>query len=682
MPDDIAPTTPDDPAALGPYRLVGVLGAGGMGKVYLARRRSGPRPRPVAVKVLLPEVAHDEELVRRFAREAVAASAVRGARVARVVGHGTDGQPWIATEYLAGPSLAAHLGRHGPLPTAALRQLAAELAAALDDVHRAGLVHRDLKPANIVVTATGPRLIDFGIARPEYGMTLTTAGIPATPGYAAPEQLTGRRAGPAADVFALGAVLVIAGTGHPAFPATDVHWANYQVVHGEPELDGVPAELRSVIAACLAKEPGDRPAPRDLLGLADGVAAPGFWTVEPVAGDIAARARAARTAIRGGGRTGTATGPTRRRALGVAGAALVAAGGAAWWRGGPNDDAATGGLDSDAAPLTDYQPGLAPDPYWTREDLAEEGPAPLPAGDVVLAAAASGGLAAFGVVDGAPVWSDESALPASGMAAGGAGRTELVLVATANDEVRALRSTDGTTLWSSSVAVESILTADTETGLVLATDGTLTALDLRTGEERWRAATALAGERPGAALHEGTVLLATADRLAAYDAADGGVRWSRDGRFADTAGAPAVIDGRVVVGGESLLALEVGEGGEAWSLPGQGAEWRQPVAADDGVCAVHGWDLVRVTAADGEQLWSARLDVEDELPPEPPVWEGASVWTTLGGPGTKGVSTWLAHNGTSLWAVSDGRRGQWRLAGSGYRVFLLRAGQLMAMPVP
>ncbi|WP_067226370.1 protein kinase [Streptomyces sp. NBRC 109706] len=678
MADHIAPTAPDDPTDLGPYRLVGVLGAGGMGKVYLARRRAAARPRPVAVKVLLPEVAHDEDLVRRFAREAVAASAVRGPRVARVVGHGTDGQPWIATEYLAGPSLAEQLRAHGPLSTPALRQLAAELAAGLDEVHRASLVHRDLKPANIVVTATGPRLIDFGIARPEYGMTLTTGGVPATPGYGAPEQLTGRRVGPAADLFALGAVLVVAGSGRPAFPAGEAHWTNYQVVHGEPELAGVPAELRAVVAACLAKDPADRPTPGELRGLADGLDVPPFWSRDPAAGEIAARTRAARAAIRGGG------GPSRRRALAVAGAGLLAAGGGAWWwRGGGDDGQDGAGRASDAAPLTGYQPGLAPEPYWTREELAEDGPAPLPAGDLVLAAAAGGGgLTAFGVADGATVWSAESARAEAGMAAGGTDLAELVLVATANDEVRALRSADGGSHWTRSLAVDAILAADRDTGLVLTADGTVTALDLGTGEERWRVATGPAGGRPGATIHDGTVLLGTRERLAAFALADGAARWSRDGRFPDTAGPPAVLDGRVVVGGESLLALDVAAGGEEWSLPGQGGEWRQPVAGPEGVCAVHGTDLVLVAVADGRQLWSARVDVEDELPPEPPVWEGSSVWTTLGGSGARGVSTWLADNGTSLWAVSDGRRGQWRLAASGYRVFLLHAGRLTAMPVP
>ncbi|WP_181008962.1 PQQ-binding-like beta-propeller repeat protein [Streptomyces sp. SM12] len=681
MADHIAPTTAADPTDLGPYRVVGVLGAGGMGKVYLARRRSSPRPRPVAVKVLLPGVAHDEELVRRFAREAVAASAVRSPRVARVLGHGTDGQPWIATEYLAGPSLAEHIRRHGPLPPRALRQLAATLAAALDDVHGAGLVHRDLKPANIVVTADGPRLIDFGIARPEYGMTLTTDGrVPATPGYAAPEQLTGRRAGPAADVFALGAVLVRAGTGRPAFPPGDALWVNYQVVHGEPTLDGLPPELRPVIASCLAKAPGDRPLPGDLRGLADGVNDPPFWRLAPVADDAKGRARDARAAIRGHRPPGTTGRLTRRRALGLTGAALVVAAGGVWWR-GAGGGAGTG-RDSDAVPLADYRPGLQPDPYWTRDGLAEDGPAPLPVADVVLAAAGDDGLTAFGVRDGATRWSDGSVRPAKGIADGGPENGELVLVATADDRVRALRCADGSTAWNGSLRVSSVLAADGATGFVLSTDGMLVALDLATGEERWRAAAGTGEERPGVAIHDGTVLLAGPRRLAALAVRDGAARWSREGRFAATSGAPAVVGGMVVVGGENLVALEVGDGGEVWSLPGRDGGWGQPAAVSGGVCAIRGWELVRVAAEDGAQLWSARLDVEDELPDEPPVVEGASVWTPLGGSGTKGVSAWLADNGTSLWAVSTGRRGRWSLASSGYRVFLSHAGQLTAMPVP
>jgi serine/threonine protein kinase len=176
-----------------------------MGKVYAGQDGEG---RTAAMKVLHPHLAHDQDLGRRFVREALMARAVTGPGVARVLDSRTEaGRPWIATEFLTGPTLADTVRARGALDEPTVRALAAALAHALRDIHAAGLVHRDLKPANIVLTSGGPRVIDFGIARPEHGLTLTTAGqVPVTPGFGAPEQVLGQRVGPAADVFSLGAV--------------------------------------------------------------------------------------------------------------------------------------------------------------------------------------------------------------------------------------------------------------------------------------------------------------------------------------------------------------------------------------------------------------------------------------------------------------------------------------------
>ncbi|MFC9586999.1 serine/threonine-protein kinase [Streptomyces yangpuensis] len=209
------PLESGDPIRLGPYRILAVLGEGGMGKVYVGQDGAG---QAAAVKVLHPHLAHDADLGRRFVREAEVARAVESGSVARVLDARTEGgRPWIATEFLTGPTLADAVRAHGPLDEPTVRALAAALAGALRDIHAAGLVHRDLKPANIVLTAAGPRVIDFGIARPEHGLTLTATGqVPVTPGYGAPEQVLGQRVGPAADVFSLGAVLVYAASGHHA----------------------------------------------------------------------------------------------------------------------------------------------------------------------------------------------------------------------------------------------------------------------------------------------------------------------------------------------------------------------------------------------------------------------------------------------------------------------------------
>jgi serine/threonine protein kinase len=209
-----------------------------MGAVHLGRDARG---RAAAVKVLRAELAADEGMVRRFRREADTAASVRGRGVAPVLGYDLDGPvPWIAAAYLAGPTLHQAVAACGVLDEGGTRALGAELARTVAEIHAAGLVHRDLKPSNIVLTRAGPRVIDFGIARPEYGLTLTEPGLaPATPGYAPPEQITGRRAGPAADVFALGAVLVFACTGRGPFGSGHAAAVGFRVVHEEPELEGL-----------------------------------------------------------------------------------------------------------------------------------------------------------------------------------------------------------------------------------------------------------------------------------------------------------------------------------------------------------------------------------------------------------------------------------------------------------
>ncbi|MZE51812.1 protein kinase, partial [Streptomyces sp. SID5770] len=308
------PLAAGDPLRLGPYRLLGVLGEGGMGKVYVGRDGAGT---PAAVKVLRPELAHDPHLAQRFVREADMARAVTSGGVARILGAQTEGgRLWIAAEFLAGPTLDEAVRAYGPLDVPSVRVLAARLAGALYDIHAAGLVHRDLKPANIVLTATGPRVIDFGIARPEHGLTLTTTGqIPVTPGYGAPEQVLGQRVGPASDVFSLGAVLVHAASGRRAFDAGNVAALQYEVVHGVPDLGGVPPELRDLIGPCLAKDPALRPDPaRIAAAFAPPKGAERVWRKGPLAEDVKRREAAVKrltapadTAVPGSGR------PSRRR---------------------------------------------------------------------------------------------------------------------------------------------------------------------------------------------------------------------------------------------------------------------------------------------------------------------------------------------------------------------------------
>ncbi|MFE1440893.1 serine/threonine-protein kinase [Streptomyces sp. NPDC058739] len=254
----------DEPTAVGPYRLLGRLGSGGMGRVYLGRSAGG---RTVAVKVVHPHFALDEEFRARFRREVTAARRVGGAWTAPVLDADPEAPvPWVATAYAAGPSLTAAVAGGGPLPEPTVRALGAGLAEALTVVHGLGLVHRDVKPSNVLLTLDGPLLIDFGIARATDGTaSLTSTGVSVgSPGYMSPEQILGKGVTGAADVFSLGAVLAYAATGEPPFPGDSSAALLYKVVHEEPQLDGLEGDLRELVADCLAKEPGARPAPGDV----------------------------------------------------------------------------------------------------------------------------------------------------------------------------------------------------------------------------------------------------------------------------------------------------------------------------------------------------------------------------------------------------------------------------------
>ncbi|MEV6838095.1 serine/threonine-protein kinase [Streptomyces sp. NPDC051133] len=257
------PLEVDEPATVGPYRLLGRLGSGGMGRVYLGRSTGG---RTVAVKIVHPHFALDEEFRARFRREVEAARRVGGAWTAPVLDADPDARvPWVATAYAAGPSLAAAVTDGGPLPAHTVRALGAGLAEALAAVHERGLVHRDVKPSNVLLTLDGPLLIDFGIARAMDGTaSLTSTGVSiGSPGYMSPEQILGKGVTGAADVFSLGAVLVHAATGEPPFRGDSSAALLYKVVHEEPELGFLEGELREVAAACLAKDPAARPAPAE-----------------------------------------------------------------------------------------------------------------------------------------------------------------------------------------------------------------------------------------------------------------------------------------------------------------------------------------------------------------------------------------------------------------------------------
>ncbi|MEU5696806.1 serine/threonine-protein kinase [Actinosynnema sp. NPDC020468] len=258
------PLPPDAPSRIGDYALLASLGRGAMGSVYLARSRGG---RPVAVKVARAELADNPQFRERFRREVEMARAVGGFWTATVVDADPDAErPWMATEYVVGPTLQQAIETSGPLPERAVRRLAGGLAEALAAIHGAGLVHRDLKPSNVLLANDGPRVIDFGIARALEHSALTEAGtVFGTPGYLSPEQVVGGKITTQSDVFALGSILVYAATGAGPFGEGATSALVYRVVHQEPDLSRVPPGLVPLIVPCLVRDPERRLTPARLL---------------------------------------------------------------------------------------------------------------------------------------------------------------------------------------------------------------------------------------------------------------------------------------------------------------------------------------------------------------------------------------------------------------------------------
>ncbi|WP_367319345.1 bifunctional serine/threonine-protein kinase/ABC transporter substrate-binding protein [Streptomyces sp. HUAS ZL42] len=381
------PLRTSDPARLAGYRLLGRLGAGGMGVVYLARSAGGTL---VALKVIQAEYAEDADFRERFRREADTARRMTSPWVASLVDADPEAaEPWLATSFVPGPSLGEAVAAHGPLPVRSLRLLGARLAEALRDLHAVGLVHRDVKPGNVLLALDGPRLIDFGVARDPEDTALTSTGVVVgTPGFLAPEQARGGRdLGPAGDIFSLGCVLAYAATGRPPFGTGSLDALLYRAVHDAPDLEGAPEELAEVLGDCLQKDPQLRPTaealsealaaaasapdPREALRRPDGqVPDDEAWLPEPLTRLIAERS-AAGLALPGiddtevdatAGDSGTADGAAttaspggraagRRRFLQLAGGAAVvtAGGGLAAWA-ALSGDGAGGGNASGTAP--------------------------------------------------------------------------------------------------------------------------------------------------------------------------------------------------------------------------------------------------------------------------------------------------------------------------------------------
>ncbi|WP_307128942.1 PQQ-binding-like beta-propeller repeat protein [Streptomyces sp. B1I3] len=537
----------EHPEYAGQYRLEARLGAGGMGVVHLARSPSGLQ---LAVKVVHRQHAADPEFRARFRQEVAAARRVSGAFTAPVVdADPTAALPWMATLYVPGPTLSAQVKRNGPMSPAELRRLTAGLAEALRDIHRAGVVHRDLKPSNVLLPDTGPKVIDFGISRPYDSDVRTETGkLIGSPPYMAPEQFQRpREVGPAADVFALGAVLVHAATGRGPFDSDSPYLVAYQVVHDEADLAGVPTDLAPLVGRCLAKDPAERPTPDEIMAALHppSYEATAFVPAQrrpatvgsAVVGSAVATDRTdeSTTHVRAVERlpSGPGTGRTRptRRRLATAAAVLASlSAGCVWaagaWGGGPGAADPDGGGAQRPAAFVPWQTPL--------RSPGGSAPSCSPAGAALYCVAAGFGIARLDPSDGRVLWSRRS---------GSSGDAELGTVpggpaytAVPGGELRAYAPGRGTQAWQADLSAyldtpfaagDTLLTADA--------DGTAQGLDAATGASRWRH-TVPGHHRPGYALYDDATRLAylfedtargTATLVTAVEPATGRTAWQR-----------------------------------------------------------------------------------------------------------------------------------------------------------
>ncbi len=706
------PLSAEDPRMIGEFRLHQRLGAGGMGRVYLG---SSPGGRAVAVKVIHPHLARDGAFVGRFRREVAAALAVNGGYAAPVVAAGPDDHPpWLATAYVPGPSLQEVVTASGPLPEDAVLKLAAGLAEALRVIHSCGLVHRDLKPGNVLLAADGPRVIDFGIARALDGTVLTSAeSLLGTPSYMSPEQAQSQPAGPPSDVFSLGGVLYFAatggnpfGTGHPAVML-------YRIVHTEPDLDQVPPGLRDLAAACLAKDPAQRPTPAELTAALMGAVPfgdPGAFWPAPVARLIAAHQAGLSEGADGGagepdGGTG---GPYTLPSVTPATVVQV-----------PEDSRVTPPLDrpEPPAPPTPEPPAPpTPEPPAPLTPLTPPAPGPgdrtAPAGPpmgrrralAALAGMATGGLAVAGWEltrpgkasgsSGAParprprpgtkIWTFTASGAVQAITVSGG----TVYAGTATSKVYALEAATGKPAWQRSTTREfndKMAAAGTAVYVADAIDGGAYALDSATGRQRWSASTQ--GGPLGLVVAGGVVYLGspaksnTTGGVSALSAASGGLLWSAEfGPVSDVTGGLAVDGGTVYATSSNgeLFAYDATSGTRRWRISGKNVTFATPPVVANGVVYVGGVAagdgdakasaLYAIRAATHRQLWQYPAGVS-QFPPDLAV-AGGTVFAAFtrsseqSGPGD--LNALNAATGKPRWKV--------QVAGGAYPAPVVAAG--------
>ncbi|MFG3659337.1 PQQ-binding-like beta-propeller repeat protein [Streptomyces sp. NPDC047706] len=657
--------TQHDPRRIGPFEVLGRLGAGGMGLVYLARSASGRR---VAIKTVRTELAEDQLFRVRFTREVEAARAVSGFYTAAVVDADPRAAvPWLATAYVPAPSLEEIVNDCGPLPAQAVRWLAAGVAEALQSIHGAGLVHRDLKPSNVLVVEDGPRVIDFGIASGVSNTRLTMTNVAVgTPAYMSPEQAKDSRSVTgASDVFSLGSMLVFAATGHPPFHGANPVETVFMLLREGPDLEGLPDELRPLIESCMQMDPTARPNPADLQSQlaphlfgsgSDDSGTASAWLPEKAVALIESRrggrpaAKPASGAGRSSGRppavppppahdpvvpappvpapVGADAGPVR-----LAGAAVPI---------GPGPRVA----DARAAAVKAPPPEAGLAASWVRPRPGVNGAEPaVPAAPAPATAESPSGWRPWRFRMSNDVWGTPAVAE------------DLVYVT--SFEVHALDVATGRRRFKTRDVAWSMAVAD---GRIHASDGpTLFALDAREGTDLWRLSTdawvySLTAER-------GTVVTGTrGGGVQAWEGANGRKLWEITGcqsDFESPEAGPALHDGTVYVWQDARLrALDARTGDERWSYPiGDAASCggvpvRVAPAADGYVYITAGTRVLAVDIAAGHVRWHFEAPAVFLSPP-----------AFAPGPAVTGGGVYLTDYLGTVYALdaTDGRD-RWRIA--------------------
>ncbi|MEW2304919.1 serine/threonine-protein kinase [Streptomyces sp. NPDC006655] len=626
------------PEYAGHYRLESCLGSGGMGVVHLARSTSGLK---LAVKIVHAEFAKDREFRSRFRQEVAAARKVSGAFTAPVVDADPEAErPWMATLFIPGPTLSEQVKRNGPMSPAQLRRLMAGLAEALGDIHRVGVVHRDLKPSNVLLAEDGPKVIDFGISRPKDSELRTETGkLIGTPPFMAPEQFRRpREVGPAADIFALGSVLVHASTGRGPFDSDSPYVVAYQVVHDEPDITGVPEELAPLVLRCLAKEPEDRPTPdelmREIRSLAASYDTQAFIPAQRVkdedgAGDAPEERPPAAPApkVRGSWQA------TRRRVAFAAGSGVLVLGGlvgSVLWPG-----------DSDPKPAGSTGHGSTTAfEGWQAAAVAKDGSG-MPhcvAGAGKLLCFRSGLAFALDPADGRLLWRHrvvKERTSGSPFLSGGL----LLLPTDGGRHVEALDPASGASRWSLDLPALQSLEVTRSMLLTVGSDGVLSGVDSGSGRTRWSRPLS-GGDAPSLDSFAGDPLVyatSTSDHgthtvVTALDPATGAERWAA--RLAGDLRPVGSAGGSLV-----LLSVKTSAGetdGVVRYTPGSGATRRvalpvprvapgATVRGDVVYLLSAGGSLEAVDIESGKQLWELQTSVSRG---SAPVTEGRYVYVT------------------------------------------------------